>query len=136
MTWMTGMGRVQSAALKGTGRSRCETATWRHWWQLSHSLLTFMAAPAGTAEGRIDGGQRHLVPPERPAATAAKRVLKVQREPVAVTSPAKVLVHAQGFALFKVPPPVALRPAAEGVARRNSRLPGGGGCRASRSRGR
>ena len=133
---MSAPGRVQSAALKGTGRSRCETATWRHWWQLSHSLLTFMAAPAGTAEGRIDGGQRHLVPPERPAATAAKRVLKVQREPVAVTSPAKVLVHAQGFALFKVPPPVALRPAAEGVARRNSRLPGGGGCRASRSRGR
>ena len=67
---------------------------------------------------------------------AVNLALKVQREPVAVTSPAKVLVHAQGFALFKVPPPVALRPAAEGVARRNSRLSGGGGCRASRSRGR
>ena len=44
--------------------------------------------------------------------------------------------HAQGLAQFRVLPPVALRPVAEDVVRRNSRLPGGGGCRGSRSRGR
>lgn len=71
-TRWTATGRVESAATTGTGRSRCETATWQHRWQLSHSSLTFMAAPAGWAEGRLDGGQRDFVPPERPAATAAK----------------------------------------------------------------
>jgi hypothetical protein len=109
-----------------------ESQAGRHGYKAQHALLpTVDHVDAGATEAsfKICAWRTNDAKNDLTAGAVSVAVTGACPEPRCSCRP-------KGSRYSRVPPPVALRPAAEGVARRNSRLPGGGGCRASRSRGR